>query len=315
MKNTKQITEGALLTGIYLVMLLILLFLPIPIIGTFLMFALPVPFVIYSYHFGFKPGLVMLVGATVLASIVATVFSFPVTLLSGLGGVSLGGAMYNKRNAYETWISGSLGFIGGLVAVYVLTQLLFGLNWMEEIQRAIDQAISMTQDVLTSIGGEETEATVQILREQMESLPDYLPGILAVTGIAMALISQWLSYKLLNRLEKAGLFFPPVREMRLPVAILWYYFIAMILNLIFMDGEGIWYMAAVNVSLLTGMLLILQGFSFIFFYSREKQWSKAVPIMAIILSVLLPQLFLYLVRILGIIDIGFPLRDKVEKKK
>lgn len=279
------------------------------------MFALPIPFVVYSYHFGFQSGFFMLFGATVLASVVATVFSFPVTLLTGLGGVCLGGAMHKKRDAYETWVIGSLGFIGGLVAVYVLTQALFGVNWMEEIQVGIDESLNMTENILGSVGGEDTEATIQMLREQMESLPDYLPSILAATGIVMALISQWLSYKLLNRLEKAGLYFPPVREMRLPTSILWYYFIALILNLIFMEQEGIWYIASINVFTLTGLLLMLQGFSFIFFYSHRKNWSKAVPVMAIILSVLLPQIFLYLVRILGIIDIGFPLREKVKEKK
>ncbi|SDJ56749.1 YybS family protein [Salimicrobium halophilum] len=315
MKNTKQITEGALLTGIYLVMLLVILFLPIPILGTFLMFALPIPFVIYSYHFGYKSGFIMLFGAVVLASVIATVFSFPVTLLTGIGGVALGGAMHRKRNAYETWVIGSLGFIGGLVAVYVLTQALFGVNWMEEIQVAIDESINLTENMLSSVGGEETEATIEMLRQQMESIPDYLPSILAATGIVMALISQWLSYKLINRLERAGFSFPPVREMRLPTSILWYYFIAMLLNFIFMEQGGIWYIATVNVFTLTGMLLILQGFSFVFFYSQQKKWPKAAPIMVIILSVLLPQIFLYLVRILGIIDIGFPLREKIQEKK
>ncbi|WP_347861835.1 YybS family protein [Salimicrobium sp. PL1-032A] len=315
MKNTKQITEGALLTGIYLVMLLIIIFLPIPILSTFVMLALPIPFVIYSYHFGYKAGFFMFFGALVLASVIATVFSLPVTLLTGVGGVALGGAMHNNRNAYETWVTGSLGFIGGLVAVYVLTQTLFGVNWMEEIQVAVDESITITEDMLGSAGEEETGVSVDALRQQLENLPDYLPSILAATGIFMALISQWLSYKLINRLERTSLSFPPVREMRLPTSILWYYFIAMLFNFIFMEQGGIWYIATVNVFTLTGMLLILQGFSFVFFYSQQKNWPKAAPIIVVLLSVLMPQIFLYLVRILGIIDIGFPWRDRIEGKK
>ncbi|KAB8136838.1 DUF2232 domain-containing protein [Gracilibacillus oryzae] len=70
-------------------------------------------------------------------------------------------------------------------------------------------------------------------------------------------------------------------------------------------------MILVNVSHLAGILLILQGLSFIFHYSYVKTKSKAVPIVSILIVVFFPIMGLYLARILGIIDLGFELKKRI----
>ncbi|WP_163527899.1 YybS family protein [Halobacillus ihumii] len=315
MNDTRRITEGALMTGIYLLVLLLILFLP-GIIGSILILTLPIPFVFYTYRHGWKPGGLMLVAVTIFASLFATVFSLPVTLLTGIGGIFVGASMNNKRSAYETWAMGSIGFIIGLVAIYLMSQVLFGVSWTEQIQAALDEAFTITEGMLGTVGGgEQTEEQLEGLRQQMETLPDLIPSILAILGIFYAFISQWASYKLINRVEGKKFHFPAFRNFTLPTSVLWYYFFALIFNFIFAAGDGIGYLAAINVFTLTGALLVVQGIAFIAFYSHVKQKTKALPIIAVIGCVLLPTILLYLVRILGIIDIGFSLRERLQAKK
>ncbi|WP_431802195.1 YybS family protein [Halobacillus andaensis] len=314
MNDTRKITEGALMTGSYLLLLLIILFTP-GFIGSFFLFILPVPFIFYSYRHGWKPGLLMLAAAMVFSFIFATVFSLPVTLLSGIGGLFLGGAMFKKRSAYETLAAGSLGFIIGLVAVYLISQLFFGLNWADEIRTAIGDAFSTTEGLMNTFGGSEgAEEQLTALQEQFTALPDYLPSILAILGLVYAFISQWLSYKVINRVEGKKFHFPAFRNFNLPISVLWYYFFALIFTFIFNDSDNIWHLAAINVFTLAGAFLVLQGFAFIFYYTHVKEKSKALPILAIVGSLLFPTILLYLVRILGIIDLGFSLRERLQNK-
>jgi uncharacterized protein YybS (DUF2232 family) len=154
------------------------------------------------------------------------------------------------------------------------------------------------------------------LREQFNSLPDLIPSLFVLIGLLFSLVSQWLTYKIANRIERNKSFkFPPVKEFTLPTSLLWYYFLSMITMYLTTEESGLVYLAAINVFTLTGILIVLQGFSFLFFYADKKKWSKAIPIIAIVLALLLPQIFLYFIRILGIIDIGFSLRKRLQDQK
>ncbi|MCA0972300.1 YybS family protein [Halobacillus litoralis] len=314
MNDTKRITEGALMTGVYLLLLLVIIFTP-SIIGSILILALPVPFIFYSYRYSWKSGALMLVAALIFTLIFATVFSLPATLFAGLGGIFLGGALYQKRTAYETWAVGTVGFSIGFLSIYLSTQLFFGINWSDEIRNSLNSALNVTESMFGGLLTSENQEQLDAFRESLSMLPDLIPSALVLVGIMTAFVAQWLSYKVINRIERNGLRFPPFRELKWPTSILWYYFIALILSYVVTDENGVLYLAVVNIFVLTGFLLVLQGFSFIFYYAEQKKWSKAIPAVIVVVSLLLPQLLLYLVRILGIIDLGFSLRERIERKK
>lgn len=257
----------------------------------------------------------MFTAALLFTLLFGPVFSM-FTLLAGVGGVFLGGALYNKQSSLEAWAFGSVGFSIGAAGIYLASQLLFGVNWGEQISTSLDEAFTRTNNMLPGmLGGENTEASLEALRETVEFLPDIIPSILVMTGIVFAFISQWLTYKVINRVDKKQFRFPPFKEFKLPTAVLWYYFFALILTYIPTNEEGLLYLGSINVYTLAGSLLVLQGFSFIFYYAEVKKWSKAIPVVIVVICLLLPQILLYLVRILGIIDIGFSLRERIKGKK
>lgn len=314
MNQSKILTEGALLTAIYIILLLIATFVPvITLVATFL---LPVPFIIFASRHDWKPSFLMFAVASVLSVLFATIFTFPITVLMGAGGIMIGSAIHKKLSPYETWARGTIGFVLGLVFIFVFSQFVFQVNLINEIDQMINQSMQMSRKFMEQIGfADQAEDQMVLIEQQIEMIKNLIPAGIAFIAILIAVISQWVSYKVINRLEDRKLHFPPFRLLRMPVSLVWIYFFALIFTFFQLDPSSTLFLAVNNVQILAGMLMTLQGFSFIFFYAHHKNKSKALPITSVILTLLFPFLLLYLVRLLGIIDIGFSLRDRLSKDK
>lgn len=313
MDQSKKVKDGALLTAVYIILMMISIFVPFMlIVGIFL---LPIPFIIYAYQNDWKPSLIVLGFLILLSLIFIPYFSVPVTILVSFGGIMIGAAMYRNLSAYETWARGTLGFVAGLIFVFLFTQFFLEINWATEIDLLFNESLETSKEMMYQLGfEEEVEESLEIIEEGFSLLKDLIPVGLAVTGIFMALITQWISYKIINPLHKKQFYFPAFRSFRLPVSIVWFYFISMLITLFDNDSDSVLFIGASNVLALAGLFLVIQGFSFMFFYAHNKKRSMAFPIIGVIITLILPFYLLYFVRILGIIDIGFSLRDRLTKK-
>src|SRR5699024_4801042 len=314
MNQSRQLTDGALLTAIFMILMLIATFVPvITLIATFL---LPVPFIIFASRYDWKPSIIMLTAASILSALLTSIFSLPLPVLMGLGGIMIGSAIYHKLSAYETLARGTIGFVVGLVFIFVFSQYVFQVNLVNEMNNMIEQSITMSQNVMDQLGMEElSEEQMAMLTEQFDMLTDLLPVFIAIVALLLAFVSQWVGYKVISRMDNKKLQFPPFRMLRLPVSLIWIYFFSLIMTFFGLDQNGMVYLAVNNVLMLDGILMTLQEFSFIFYYAYVKQMSKALPIGSVVLTIFLPFIFLYLVRLLGIIDIGFSLRDRISNDK
>lgn len=312
MNQSRKITEGALMLAVFMILLIIMMI--VPVIGIIGMFFLPVPFILYASKHGWKPSLVMFLVALILTTLLATFLSLPLAFLMGLGGITIGSAIYKGLSPYETLARGTLAFIAGLLFVFIFSQVLLSVNLVEEFEMIVTDSMEMSSEMMEQFGAaEQVEEMEEFLQLQIDYLIDLLPVALALTAIIFALLFQWIGYKFINRLDKKELRFPPFRNLRLPSSVLWVYFLALVVSFFNLDTSSIYFTAVQNVFVLTGLLMAIQGFSFIFFYAHHKKMSKAFPIMSIVLTILFPTILLYFVRILGIIDIGFKLRDRLKK--
>ncbi|WP_249872287.1 YybS family protein [Oceanobacillus saliphilus] len=314
MNQSRKMTDGALLLAVFMVMLLITLF--VPVLTIFGMFFLPIPFVLFASRYGLKPSLLMFAVALVLTVLIATFFSLPLAILMGVGGITIGTAIYKDISPYETWARGTLGFVVGLLFIFVFSQVLFSVNWVQEFEVILTDSMEMSASLMETLGvaGQSAEFE-ELMQLQIQGLINLLPVGLALSALLLAFISQWISYKFINRLEKKELRFSPFRNLRFPTSIIWVYFFALFFSFFGLDSTSFFFIAVQNVLVLTGLILSLQGFSFIFFYAHHKKMSKFIPILIVVLTILFPTFLLYFIRILGIIDIGFRLRDHLESKK
>lgn len=313
--QSKKLTDGALLIVIFFILMSVAIFVPGALM--IIIFVLPLPFIIYAYRYDWQPSLIMFSAAILFSLFFAVVVSLPLTILAGLGGIMIGTAAHRKLSPYETLGRGTLGFIAGLLFIYIFTQVFLQIDLANEIDVMMEESIEISQDVMVEFGFPElTEDSLEQVTTRLSMIKDLIPVGLAMISIMIAFISQWLGYKFLNRIEKLQLYFPPFRELRLPVTLVWIYFLAFIFMLMDLEPDGSIYIAVNNVISLVGMFIVLQGISFMFFMAHQKKWPKAFPIIGVIMMLILPLIFVNIVRIIGIIDIGFGIRDRyLENKK
>lgn len=309
MKETNKLTEGALFTAVYTLLLLGFLLIP------FLLVLLPVPFIIYTKRHDYQAGIVMFIATSIFTFLFATVVTLPVTLLAGIGGIVIGALLYRERTPYELWAKGTVSFVISLIIVLLLLQFTMGINVYQVTEEFIDESVTMTETALQALQIPMEGEDLNLLKEQLKTLPDLLPASIATTSMFLALSTIWISFKVMNRIEQTSYRFPPFRTFSLPRSIIWLYIIALFVTIFTIESNDTLFIAANNVSVLLMVLFVIQGFSFIFHYAYVKKWKPAVPMIILVFSFLIPFLSMIIVRFIGIIDLLIDLKGRVNGVK
>ncbi|GGA70264.1 YybS family protein [Ornithinibacillus halotolerans] len=308
MNISKQLKDGALLTVIFLVLLILTMIVPL------LAFIIAVPFIIFAARHSILPSIIMFVAASLLSILFATLISLPFVILAGISGIMIGIAINQERTPYETWARGTIGFAVGITMAILFTLLVFDINILSEFNQQLDETLETSQEIAMELGlGNLTEDQISVVEQQLELYKQLVPVAIVIISLVLSFLSQWISYKILNRFDKKQLRFPKFRNLRFPTVLIWIYLLAIVISLFQNDPTSPVFTAIQNVLMLTGLFVVLQGLSFIFFFAHRKKLSIAIPIIIIVVALLFAPLLLPLVRILGIIDLGFGLRDRMVK--
>ncbi|WP_226681700.1 YybS family protein [Sutcliffiella horikoshii] len=311
MKETKHITEGAALLGIYVLLLLMTLF--IPFIGLITFLALVVPFVVYTARNGWKSGIWLVVVAGVLSVLIGSPVALALSIPASTAGVVIGHLVQKNTSRYAILGAATGVFLLNYILAYVVAIVLFDIDFIEVMQEMIRESIQASEAIATSLGQENAKEAVAILEESLGYTSYLLPTMLVLTSFVHAYFSQLITFFIIKRLKMKISPFPPFRELVLPKSLLWYYLIVLILSLMAPEEGTTLFMVVLNLSFILMLLMTVQGFSFIFYFCHIKKISKAIPITLVILSFLITPL-VYIIRMIGIIDIGFQLRERIQGK-
>jgi uncharacterized protein YybS (DUF2232 family) len=310
-KETKKLTEGAILLAIYIVMLL--LFLYVPLIGTIISFILPVSFIYFSSKNHLKDSLLLLVAATILTFIVGGIFSIPITIAYGSTGIVIGWFIKEKKDRVIQYLSATVVFLVNLVLIYAISVVFLKVNIFDELIEILNESVEQSENILKMMGQSVDQNITESLNELVSIIQTLLPTFLVMAAALVVLLMIMICIPIVRKLgidvEKA----PPFRELSMPKSLLWYYLIVMLITL-FVDLEkGTYiYTTIFNLFYILQTLMLIQGISFLFYYSHMKKISIAIPIIGTIFSFLIPILSSF-IRILGIIDLGFNLRQRISK--
>ncbi|NIK11552.1 YybS family protein [Alkalibacillus almallahensis] len=309
----KQIIQHAATYGLtFLALLMVTFFVPMISILTILL--LPIPMIIFASKYGFKPALILWLLVLAIGMLL-TWFTIPFALIMGLGGLMIGVAIYQDQHPYEVLAKGTITFVVTLAVVYASTQMIFNMDWVGQFEAAMEESIDTTVSTVEDTGFDVSSEDLEVVREGYQELIYLLPTMMVLIGLFLAFVSQWLSHKWMNRKEKGKYKFPPFRNFSLPTSIIWVFLLGIIMSWIYTDPADTMYLAATNLYALPGLLLVLQGLSFIFYYTHYKNWNKSIPIIAVIVFVLFPYLLVFPLRMIGIIDLGLHLRKRLEGNK
>jgi len=308
MRDTKAIIEGALITTIFVVFFLICFYIPpLSLIGVFFW---PLPLMFYTAKRGLKLGLTVFLASAVLTLLfthILSVFGAAIFLVIGL---VMGYMIHLRKSAFAILTAGSLAAILSIVSYYGILVSFFQMDPIKEI---VNSAIHFSHEA-EKWGPIAAEKEWQTYRESLTLLPTLTPMILTVSGIGLTFIVQLVSAPIIRRLGISFPKWPPFRDWTLPQSLIWYYFITLAILIIggLENGQPL-FMFVFNVFEILEMAMLLQGITFIFYFFYTKGTAVAVPILLSVIGVLFP-FTLYIIRILGIIDLGIGLRARIRKQ-
>ncbi|WP_048601611.1 YybS family protein [Rubeoparvulum massiliense] len=298
----KGLTEGALMVSVYTVLLLLSIYTPLFLIAFIF---LPLPFTISTVRHGWKQGIFIAMVA-VFITLIVSLPSILLTVMMALVGVTMGECYRRGRSAYTAFIWGLLASLGGQILTIFLTALLFDINIIEEIQHLINESVQTSKALLGQAGLAGNVDTIQQFTSMMTLM---VPFMLLISSAQVALVNHWLTRKIAGRLGMEIVGFPPIDTWRLPTSLIWYYLILLLTSLLIpvQQGSGL-HLILINAMPILQLAIMLQGLSFLAFLGKLKKWPKKWLVLFIIMMFLFPILF-ELVVLIGIMDLGFPIRS------
>lgn len=308
--QVRSMLEGALLSGIFLVLMFLSLYTPIGIVTAM---ALPVPFTIYAARNDVKKALLMVLASTLLTILIGALPSIFSALFAGILGVVMGSLYRRNKSAAMVFAGGTLASLIFLLGSLVVSYFILKINPIATIQDMLKESMEMSQSMLGQFGGVD-QKQVEMLNQMVGMLTKMVPMLLIFGSAQFSMINHWLSRKILLRLGTPVPGFPPFREWRWPKSVSYYYFAVLALSiLIGKQTEGLLYTAILNIKPIMDVMMMIQGLSFLTFFSYQRGWGRGIPILAIVLVFLFPP-FPFILVLLGILDLGMNLRKQPSKK-
>ncbi|MCL6572167.1 MAG: YybS family protein [Bacillus sp. (in: Bacteria)] len=314
MKNVRKLTEGAILLAVFAVLLSITIY--IPIVGSIMIFVLPLPFIMFSAKTSLKNVATFFLASIFISFIIASLMGLSLMLIYGTTGVVIGFLLKKEKSRTTVLIASSLTVMAGFVISYAISVAFFKIDIIHELTTVLNESVKISQNILEGMGNEDQ---IKLLKEQNASMLKMIvtlaPSILIVASILSAFLTQWVCFPIAKRFGVNVQPWGSFRNLSLPRSLLWYYLIAMVLNILIHPEEGTFLATIlVNLKYTVEMFLLLQGFSFIFYIFHQKSVLKGVRVLVVVVAFMIP-VFHYIIMLLGIIDIGLDFRKRIEKKE
>lgn len=314
MKNVRKLTEGAILLAAFAVLLLLTIY--VPFLGMIVNLFLAVPFMLFAAKNDGKSIVVFIIASLLLSFIVGTIMSLPLTLAYGTTGVLIGYLIQKQKNMGVLFITGSLVFLVNLIIIYVASIVFFKVDMITEMIEMMRRSLNVSADLLKNFGNtQDNEKVLEQFNNGLNLIKTLIPTLFVLSSFFIVFVMQLISFPIIKRFGVKVEKWKSFKEISLPKSILYYFLLTLLVSMFMNPEEGtFWYMAIINMTYILQFLMILQGYTFIFYYFDKKGLSKAISITIAIVSFLIP-IFLYIVGILGIIDLGFDLRKGFNKKE
>ncbi|WP_147786855.1 YybS family protein [Bacillus sp. AY18-3] len=309
MKNTKFITEGAALLAIYAMLLLISMY--VPILGTVVTFALPLPFILLTIRYRLSNAFVIFTAALFITVIVSQPMNLVKTIMFGLIGIVLGYMYKKQKKPVEILMAGTLAYLIGIMLIYVASIKFFNIDLMKQMQNMLNESMAQSEKIVTAAGMPISKEQKELFAQFNDVLQTLFPSLLVMVSVCFSWITVMISGSVLRKLKHDVIPWPKFKDIQLPKSTVWYYVIFILLStFIKVEPTSYLHMVFSNLYVIFALLLVLQGLTFIAFLAHSKGFTKGVPIISFIVCMFIPMLF-PLVTILGIIDLGISLRSKI----
>ncbi|MBA9028063.1 YybS family protein [Peribacillus huizhouensis] len=313
MNDGRKVAEGGVLLALYSILLFLAI--QLPFIGSILFFILPIPFILIALKQSMTWAFGFLFIACLLTMIFGTVLALPVALLTGLSGITIGYQLRKNYSTIKIFISTVIVMLACLIVMFGFSVWFLNMNVITESIDMLKTSVDKSIEILAAFGKSPTDKSLENIYVAIDLLDTLIPSMFVMSSLILSFLILLVAQPFLKRFSEKKLKWPLFRDLQLPKSILWYYLITMIVAMTTNPNQGEFLFTVIsNLLFILHIFVLMQGLSFVFFWSDRQGWSKVIPIIMIILIFMSP-LFQFIVRFLGIIDLGFPLRQNIAKKK
>ncbi|MBM7867805.1 DUF2232 domain-containing protein [Heliobacterium gestii] len=312
--------EGAMLAALTAVLALLGVFIPPFSLLTNLIWTIPI--VVAIARNGWTVGVVTLAAAITVIALMAGI-STALILLIQFGGLGLiyGIAFRHGWSTIRAFFGGAVVVALSFVAFLALFFVLTGLT-PESLSQQVDSIPNAVIEMYRSAGlfekyGEQgvTEESVRVLFSSIilffkQMFPSILVTYAMLTAATNLLLSRWM----LRRIGQPVTAQPPFREWRLPWQAVW----VVIAGLAAALAGDYWQIpalgtAGINVLYICYPVLLILGFAVVAYLLNKYVLSPFVLSIVAVLIFLFPSLALTFVATVGLFDLVFDYRAKMDK--
>lgn len=323
--NIRGIVEGAIMNGIFIILLLVALYTPL----SFITFVLPLPFLIYASRHGMKSIIITSLAAVLLSFLVGGVLSIFSAIVLIIPGIIMGIAYRRQFSTGKVVFFGMLGHLVSNLMLLLILNSFFHMNIPDMFLKMVDQtnqSIQLNMDQMLKNPAPEQQTpqfmqqikdTKQFFNEQTALFKSTFltlsPTLLVMVCLLQTYISLFLSRVVLKRMGVDVPNFPTFQNLRFPRSILYYYFIVLVLFL-FPDITKYPFLhkVAENGQFILSWLLMIQGLAVLAKVGAQRHWNKVALRIGLIVLFLSPLNIILL--FIGIIELVFDFRNRFSEK-
>ncbi|MEO2075764.1 MAG: YybS family protein [Bacillus sp. (in: firmicutes)] len=314
MKNVHKLTEGAILLATIAALIAISVY--VPIVGSIVNLAIPIPFILFSAKNNGKLISAFFVASTLISFLAGSFIGMALMLFYGSVGVGIGYLVQKNKSRGFILLTSTLILAIGIVVFYSASAAFFQMDIIHELKTSVNESLKQSEEILRAQGQEDQ---IEKLHKQADDMVNQIttlaPFYLVFTAVSFSFIIQWISFPVVKRFGVNVHPWGSFRHLSLPKSLLWYYLIALGLMMLFHPHEGTYlYTVFINVKVILESLIVLQGLAFLFFIFHQRSVAKGLGVLVVILTLMIPVVR-YIILILGITDLGFDFRKQFEKKE
>lgn len=214
-KNTKGLSEAAILAAIICILGIMGLYIPFL---SFVLILIPTPLMILGKRYNIKYSVM----ALIVSSVIITMVSNPLTgvvsvLVPGIAGVTMGEFLKRKyRPSLTLGIGTLISIVSTIIALLLILQI-SGISVVEQIETVLNESFAVQEKIYSLSGADEqTIATAkQMLQDLKNMVIMTIPAMVILMGFITAYVNMFFTILILRRTNQKTEGFMPFRYFRL----------------------------------------------------------------------------------------------------
>ncbi len=302
-QNTRAMVEAALMVAVTCIFGIAGTYIPVL---TFVLFLIPVPFIILGRRHGMRFMLLSIIASSfIIGMLTMPIYSIFVVVLPGITAIVMGYMMNKGYKPVQVLIGGALASIASSVLSMSLASALAGISTMDQIAEIFREVLDMQIGIYKNIGTEPEK--IEGIRENLEATIQMamtiIPAAIVLSSSFLAYINYVLTVYVLNRIGYKSKILPPIQHFRLPKSILMGTFLIIALTITTKYFKIVNYKTLMlNVIVIFNFVYFIQGLAVVSYYMMAFHIHKLLRIF-VFLFLLFNRFGFFAVSILGFIDV------------